>query len=244
VLFALLLDRDADVRQKQLSSLEKLAAPDVFELTLRLVPAVVRLDVRARLPLVDMSLPALRAMSPQQYRTFAQCFQELVQADDRLGLFEWSLHHILLRHLKPQFEAVKATQTRYYGLKQLSDPCSVLLSTLAYVGHDDAEAARAFDLADNLLPEVRIQLVPRQQCSLQRLQQALEELQHVAPKLRRRLIDASAACICADREVTVAEAELLRAVCDMLDCPMPPLLPGQAIEPQAKSSLPAAAAIR
>jgi hypothetical protein len=26
--------------------------------------------------------------------------------------------------------------------------------------------------------------------------------------------------------VTVAEAELLRGVCDMLDCPMPPLLPG------------------
>ena len=26
--------------------------------------------------------------------------------------------------------------------------------------------------------------------------------------------------------MTVAEAELLRGVCDMLDCPMPPLLPG------------------
>jgi hypothetical protein len=48
----------------------------------------------------------------------------------------------------------------------------------------------------------------------------------VADKKRRPLVAACAAVICADREVTVAEAELLRGVCDMLDCPMPPLLPG------------------
>ena len=42
-----------------------------------------QLDVRARLPLVDMTLPALRALSPPQYQEFMQCFDELVQADQR-----------------------------------------------------------------------------------------------------------------------------------------------------------------
>jgi hypothetical protein len=36
--------------------------------------------------------------------------------------------------------------------------------------------------------------------------------------------------------VNVAEAELLRAVCDMLDCPMPPLLPGQHVSPTLASA--------
>jgi hypothetical protein len=45
------------------------------------------------------------------------------------------------------------------------------------------------------------------------------------------LVDACAAAICADAAVDVAEAELLRAICDMLDCPMPPLLPGQPVSP-------------
>ena len=40
---------------------------------------------------------------------------------------------------------------------------------------------------------------------------------------------AAAAAICADSEVRVEEAELLRGICDMLDCPMPPLLPGQRV---------------
>ena len=52
-----------------------------------------------------------------------------------------------------------------------------------------------------------------------------------APKLRAKLVDACAACICADMSVSVEEGELLRAICDMLNCPMPPLLPGQEVSP-------------
>ena len=40
---------------------------------------------------------------------------------------------------------------------------------------------------------------------------------------------AEASGLVADAAVSVEEAELLRAVCDMLDCPMPPLLPGQTV---------------
>ena len=119
LIFATLLDRDADVRAAQLRALEKSTDANVFELTLQLVPAVNQLDVRALLPLVDMTLPALRALSPSQYQEFSQCFVQLVQADKRLGLFEWTLHQILLRHLRPQFEPVRPPQIRYYGLQQL-----------------------------------------------------------------------------------------------------------------------------
>ena len=55
--------------------------PNVFELTLQLVKAVNQLDVRGRLPLVDMSLPALRALSVSQYNEFIKCFLALVDAD-------------------------------------------------------------------------------------------------------------------------------------------------------------------
>jgi len=35
--------------------------------------------------------------------------------------------------------------------------------------------------------------------------------------------------ITADHEVTLEEAELFRAIADTLGCPVPPLLPGQAL---------------
>ena len=227
VLFAMLLDRDADIRAEQLRALQRIAEPSVFELTLRLAPAVHQLDVRARLPLVDMALPALRALSKSQYGEFTKCFVQLVAADKRLGLFEWALHQILLRHLRPQFEPVRPTQTRYYGLQRLGGPCSCLLSALARASEQGDDVAFAAGAAH--LPEVPVQLLPAEACSLNALGEALEQLEHAAPKLRQRLVEAAAACISADAAVNVGEAELLRAICDMLDCPMPPLLPGQRI---------------
>jgi Zn-dependent protease with chaperone function len=226
VLIGLLLDRNEPVREKQLSELAELAAPDVNELTLRLLPHLDALDVRARLPLVDMSLPALRAMSRSQYEQFLSCFQELVAADNRLGLFEWTLYRVLLRHLQPQFEKTAAPRAAYYGLQRMGRQCSVLLSALAHADNRRKEAPAALARGAAKLKGVDVTLLPPEECGLEALSAALDDLTRVANKQRRPVVDACAACICADREVTVAEAELLRGVCDMLDCPMPPLLPG------------------
>jgi hypothetical protein len=229
LIFAALLDENADIRAAQLAALEKATEPHVFELTLRLVPAVHQLDVQAYLPLVDMTLPALRALSLAQYQEFIRCFIQLVQADKRLGLFEWTLHQILLRHLRPQFETVRPPQIRYYGIQQLGQQISILLSALAHASqHDDELAFRA---GEQHLLEANPQLLAREACSVEKLDAALRDLSQLAPKLRGRLVNATAACICADQSVSVEEGELLRAICDMLNCPMPPLLAGQSVSP-------------
>ena len=137
----------------------------------------------------------------------------------------------MLRHLRPQFERVRPPQIVYYGLQQLGEPCSVLLSTLARASQCDDKFA--FESGARLLPEVPLEFLPAERCRLSDLQAALEQLSQVAAKHRGRLVDASAAAICADAEVRVEEAELLRGICDMLDCPMPPLLPGQRVAVQA-----------
>jgi len=228
VIFALLLDKDAEVRASQLRALQQIVEASLFELTLSLAKPMSQADVRARLPLVDLALPALRAMSVSQYRAFARAFQALIGADKRIALFEWVLYQILLRHLRSQFEPLPAVPIRYYGLQQLGRQCSVLLSALARASEYDDEVA--FRAGVQRLPEVPLRLSPREDCGLAQLNEALRELAHVTPKQRQRLVDACAATICADSSVDVAEAELLRAICDMLDCPLPPLLPGQELE--------------
>jgi len=227
VIFASLLDVDQNIRAVQLDALEQLTERGVYDLTLKLLPSVDQLDVRAYLPLVDMTLPALRSLSPSQYRAFTQCFIKLVQADKRLGLFEWTLHQILLRHLRPQFERVRPPQIVYYGLQKLGGPCSVLLSTLARASQCDDQFA--FESGAKLLPEVPVEFLPAERCRLNDLHAALDQLCQVVANQRGRLVDAAATAICADAEVRVEEAELLRGICDMLDCPMPPLLPGQRV---------------
>jgi len=229
VIFALLLDKDESICKAQMRALASTTSPDIVALTAQLRPSIRQLDARVRLPLVDMSLPALRAMAKSQYVEFSTAFKKLVEADQRLGLFEWTLHRILLRHLRPQFEEAAAPRIAYYGLQRLAGPCSILLSTLAYTGNTVAEARTAFAEAARHLPKIKLTLLPTGECGLQQLDQALNELTQVAARHRERLIDACAAAICADDEVKIREAELLRGISDMLNCPMPPLLPGQQV---------------
>ena len=70
----------------------------------------------------------------------------------------------------------------------------------------------------------------KRELNLALLDDALERLAQVTPGCKRTLLEACADCIAADGKVTAREGELLRAVADALDCPMPPLLAGQPVQ--------------
>ena len=224
VVYALLLDREPGMRQTQLSHLERAADRGVFDETLKIAPHVEQLHARLRLPLLELSLPALRALTAAQYRTFRSNMAALVEADQRIDLFEWTIHRILLRDLGAHFDGARSSRVRHQSLEAVRGSAELLLSVLAYVGHRVPDAAgRAFDRARETLGAA-IALLPREACGLAALDDALARLDEAAPAVKRRVLDAAAACVGADRRVTAAEAELLRAVSSSMSCPMPPMV--------------------
>jgi hypothetical protein len=56
-----------------------------------------------------------------------------------------------------------------------------------------------------------------------RLDEALTRIDRLQPDAKNRLVQALAATISHDARMTVAESELLRAICATLHCPLPPL---------------------
>lgn len=236
VMFGLLLDKQAEIRQIQFQSLETTISPDVVELTIALAPTIDNIDPRAHLPLVDLALPALRTMTRTQYLEFSNAFKKLVNADHKIGLFEWSLHRVLLRHLRPQFEQVKPPRVQYYNITRLGREIGVLLSTLAYLDNTGKRVEAAHHHAAKLLSEASIPLLAPEECTLTELQNALATLSTVAAKQRERIVAAAADLICYDHDVSIKEAELFRGICDMLECPMPPLLPGQPLNSARRGS--------
>ncbi len=197
----------------------------VDALTLKLLPDVEQLDPRTRLPLVDMALPALRELSAGQYRDFRRNVEELVLADARIDLFEWTLQRILLAHLAPHFEPARAPGIKYRSMRRLAPHCSTLLSTLA-LARAGADPDGAYKSAAQTLGLPDLVKLPAQSCGLAQLDGALNELAKATPLLKRQVLQACAQYIAADGRVAIAEAELLRATADALGCPMPPLLPG------------------
>ena len=225
VVYALLLHRATEPRQLQLAQLSAAADQGVYQETLRLTALIEPLDVRVRLPLLEMALPALRALTPGQYERFKRNVGELVQADDRIDVFEWSLHRILLHDLETQHGKITPPRVRHRTLAPLQAQCEVLLSILAHAGHRDVAAARkAFEQGWQVLelPQGRLRLA--EQSGLESLDAALADLEEAAPSVKRQILKGAATCITADRMVTATEAELLRAISASMGCPMPPLL--------------------
>ncbi|MFW5925114.1 MAG: M48 family metalloprotease [Myxococcota bacterium] len=228
LIYALLLDPDPAVREIQQAALAEAAPPEVYRATEQLAPSVEKLDRRAGLPLVDMALPALGEMTRAQFEVFRSNMHTLIGADQRVDMIEWVLLRVVVHHLERHFELAPRMRVRHRSLKRLAFPVGVVLSALAHHGHrEPAGAQAAFEAGVSGLPLSGLRLLPREQATSSDLDAALQALAGLGPRPQRELLTACARSIAADHEVTPEEAEIFRAVADSLDCPVPPLLPGQ-----------------
>ena len=226
-IYALLLDPRDDERRRQLADLER-DSPAAASEARRLSAVVAGLDERARLPLLDLALPALRNLSGDGLAQFLKDVETLVTEDGKLTLFEFTVQQVLARRLR---RGKGPGRIAYFSVVPLARDLFALLAGIAQAGNEgDPKAmceaflagwARLPSLARNPPADALAEPVP-----LARVGQALARLALAAPGVKQQTIDACAHCALADRTVTLAEAELLRAISASLDCPLPPFLEG------------------
>ena len=231
LVYASLLSDDEAVRRNQLEELATATSPAVCEETLRILPDVQSVATHAKLPLVDLALPGLRNLSTAQFQQFRTAVQKLVESDGEIDLFEYVLQKIVLRHLEPHFVQARKPVVQFYSIKPLATDCAVLLSALAYIGQDEPDKIEfAFQQGAQPLSytaQVSLNLLPAAECELDQVDAALNRLTQAVPQIKKNLLNACAQTVAADGVIQVMEAELLRAIADTLDCPMPPFLPAQ-----------------
>ncbi len=220
LIYGLMLDASEPVRARQLEALERHAEPDTYRHVVELADSVAVLDPRSRLPLVALSLPALKQLSDEQYIRFRACLDGLIMADRHVSLMEWALYRIVVHNIEEPAQPANTT-----ALNTSRDDCEVLISALAHAGHEnDADARLAFDAAVSGLPLPELTLRSADAATPAALEPAVIRLANLAPSDKRLLLQALARAVEHDGVVTVTQAELLRAIADSLDCPLPPLL--------------------
>nr|WP_298144510.1 M48 family metallopeptidase [uncultured Pseudomonas sp.] len=218
--YGLMLDRESGARQRQLDLLRPQLQAEVATALEALDSALVELGEGLRLPLLELTIPALKQLSKSQWALLQRNLIMLAKADRKIDLLEWTLLRILQRNI----EGARPLNGKYH-LLELADESALLLSALAHAGHAQPEqAAQAFASARMALPFDHLAFADDGMPNMQALDQALGRLNQMWPLQKPRLLKAMACCIEHDGQVTATEAELLRAVADMLDCPMPPLL--------------------
>lgn len=223
VVYALLIDSRTEVQREQQRLLAELADPQVAAYREQLMSDIPALPDYARLPLLELTLPALQTLSDDQYRRFRQVVQALIAADKKVSLAEWILQRLVIQQLDLHFGLRKPPRAVHADLRAVKNELRVLLSLVAHTEHSaDADiAARAFEAGASKASQAELTLLPRDELNLASLDNALDKLNQLKPLVKPRLLKACAACILYDGKTTIPAQELLRTIAVCLDSPMP-----------------------
>ncbi len=227
MVYGLVLDPKPPVQIRQLEWLKTRLDPSLMVSLERRLPALQNVPRESRLPLVDLCLTALRRLSTEQYNRFKETLMALIQSDQKVSLFEYALLKIVTRHLAPHFEKMSRKIIQYYSLRPLLPDAALLLSALAYEGADQPEQqTAAFEIGmRQLQPSAGpFEIAASEAIGFAALDQSLTRLAQAAPQIKKQLLNACAFTVGADGTIRAEEAELLRAIADGLDCPLPPFV--------------------
>ncbi|RZI43865.1 peptidase [Herbaspirillum sp. HC18] len=189
-----------------------------------LVNEIAKLPKSARLPLLDMAMPALKQLPQTEKDALLQTADRLIAADNKLTLAEFVLQTVLARRLDAR--AGRPVPVHYHQLGVLKGDCIVLLSLTAHVAASAAtvDAVELFAAGAASCGEAGVSsqdLLAVAALDYDRVRQALDRAHQLAPLAKPILVKALLAASGDITPMPVASADLLRAMCAALEAPVP-----------------------
>jgi len=184
-------------------------------------------------------VPALRKNNLDEHDVFHQTLNKLVEADGSIDLFEYMLTKMVGRQLRAHFEGPSVEKIKYGRVQDLLPECALLLSALAHLGNEtEAEARAAFIQGVRYLDVQNpdIQFISRNNWDLLKIDEVLATISKRHESLKRNILLACGKTVVADEQITDREMELLRAIADSFDCPIPNFVEALREENLAKES--------
>ena len=177
------------------------------------------------LPLAGLAFPVLRLRPRPQLDAFMDTVQAVVHADGQVSLFEYCLGRLLTVQVR---ESLDPSRYARFGRRKpgnVRNEFATLLAVVAQAGHEDRASAQHAYLAglQRVLPRDHLPYVPPANGVLA-LDAVWEPLDALDPLAKQAMVEAVTAAVSHDGRVSVAESELLRTICAVLHCPLPPML--------------------
>ncbi len=223
VIYAVLVHLQKD-KALAMEVVARYADPDLQALLEKYLPGLETLNDEFKLPLLELCINALRALSPNQFVQFKAAVENIIASDSSVNLREWVIQRFVLQQLDQHFGFRKPPKAKYARLDVLGKDVETLLSLIAWVEHRDAaEASAAFTNGAAKTELSNLELLPATAFKLKVLDRALDNLMQLRPLVKPRLLKACVALIMHDGRATTRGIELVRTISTCLDCPMPPM---------------------
>ncbi len=217
LIYAMLIDKNAEVAQGQLDTIHAQAEPGVPGYTERLLPLVQASNSSQLLLLLEMAMPTLKELSFRQYKRFSNNAAELIVFDQRVDIFEWVLHRVMTKELYAHFEHPHRAAGRIGSFRKLHRQVCSLLSAIA---HRSSAAKNSYEAGAKRL-NLTLPLSSLADFDYEQLNDALGQLRNLKPLQKQQLLEACAAVALADGQLHPDQHALLHGIAATLDCPLP-----------------------
>ena len=230
-LVALLFAPKEDVMQAQVDAIKGLnpAAASLAALADQaraIAPLTLRLGEAFHLPVIDLALPALKAAPEAAKNELIAALEAVINADRRVSLHEFVVLTMVRNQLAPKGKPGASGSQK---IVDLQFDAVIVLSMIVHAGtRRDVTGPRAIALQTAMRAGTKemglAEVPPAATLTLDGAAAALESLKQLAPMQKAILVKGLFAAVIADGTIRVVEAELMRLVGAVLDCPLPPLL--------------------
>jgi len=202
--------------------------PGLEKIALNWLMALPILRLEQRLRLIEGALPALKEMSDAQYQDFKKLMNAIVELDGQTDIYEQTIMRLVSRFLEVHFGLAKPNRVLYKRIQQVHVPVRLLLSMLAFYGHDNVNGTDS-----ELQIEAAFQ-AGLKACGLEQgapvlltaysdndFNHATEKLAHCSLAVKNQIMLGLQACIEHDGQIANVERELILAISATLDAPIP-----------------------
>jgi Zn-dependent protease with chaperone function len=224
---ALILDGSGRVLDRQLSLTDERLGHERVQLIRRYYDEISSIGAEYRLPLMEIAFPALKRRPAPQLSYLIDLAGRLIDTDGEINLYEYCFYRILVSNLGQASNPAGRQKNRRAARAPVRRAAIDLLRVVARHGHDnDDERKRAFRVGAAVFGQWggEFSYDADQEYSVAVLDKSLETLLALNGDGKQMLLEAVTAVVMSDKTLSVAEAELIRAICASLDCPLPPIL--------------------
>ncbi|HEY3486634.1 MAG TPA: hypothetical protein VGL10_01080, partial [Gammaproteobacteria bacterium] len=216
----LMLSHNASDWKIQINSIGVHIDHNILTTLHELLPDLAALPDSQRVPLIELCIPTLKMLSAAEAAAFKGHLLVLIKSDKKVELWEWALYRIFTLALeKPQ-----PARPRYNKPARLAEECRLVLAAVAYTGATNQKTAETafFSAASRL--GLSTAIPDKSNLRQSNLHRALGKIRLLMPLEKPAFLKALCAAAEADGAIKVREVELIRAIAESIDCPMPPLL--------------------
>ncbi|KEI70185.1 M48 family metallopeptidase [Endozoicomonas elysicola] len=223
VIMALLLDDAPAVLKKQCDLITRIFPQEVLTKTLELHGQLENARLlNDRLSILEMTLPTLKMLNVDQQERLKKVLLMLATADGKTTVMEWSLITIVDHTLPKKKKTDNVFRSeKYRSVKQLSGEVSLLVKALVGMSGMSVEDKRS--CYTKTIKGLGI-TITKEKVSFKALSQGLKKIALLRAEAKEQLLKALCQCIEHDGEVAMEEAQALRAIAVVMECPVPPLV--------------------